>query len=81
MVDCDGKKNIVVLRKLLLNLLLRMCISSLLIHLEFKCVQQGSSKIWKGLFSDLHLHKGEPDLFFLLPFTNSDNLFFKRNKM
>jgi hypothetical protein len=27
MVDCDGKKNIVVLRKLLLNLLLRMCIS------------------------------------------------------
>jgi hypothetical protein len=30
MVDCDGKKNIVVLRKLLLNLLLRMCISSII---------------------------------------------------
>jgi hypothetical protein len=37
MVDCDGKKNIVVLRKLLLNLLLRMCI--ILIHLELKCAQ------------------------------------------
>jgi hypothetical protein len=29
-VDCDGKKNIVVLRKLLLNLLLGMCISSII---------------------------------------------------
>jgi hypothetical protein len=30
MVDCDGKTNILVLREILLDLLLRMCISSII---------------------------------------------------
>ncbi len=39
MVDCDGRTNNVVLKELLLNLLLRMCISSIINKFELKYVQ------------------------------------------